>query len=252
MYCMKLIDTHCHIHSSDYKLDGDEVYARSVKEGVFKMICVGTDIEDSKLAVTFVKNHKAAYASIGVHPHYAKNGIVGLKDLVKENKVVAVGEIGLDYFYENSSREDQIKILEEQIQLAIENNLPIIFHIREAFDDFWPVLANFTAVRGVLHSFTDSMENLERAVSLGLYVGVNGIATFTKDRSQIEMFSKIPLDNLVLETDAPYLTPKSRRGKVNEPVFVGEVAEYLSTARSTSVDELALRTTQNATNLFNL
>ena len=249
---MKLIDTHCHIHSSDYKLDADEVYGRALEKGVFKMICVGTSVEDSRLAVDFAIGHNNVFSSVGVHPHEAKHGLEGIDGLLKEKKVVAIGEIGLDYFYSHSEHSIQIDIFEQQLQLAQDNGLPAIFHVREAFDDFWPVLNNFSNIKGVLHSFTDTSENLEKALGLGLYIGVNGISTFTKDADQQAMFARIPLDSLLLETDSPYLTPKSRRGNVNEPVFVREVAEYISAVQSTPVDELATRTTQNATNLFHI
>lgn len=249
---MQLIDTHCHIHSSDYKLNSEEAYKRAINGGVVKMICVGTSVEDSCLAVDFAPKHENIFASVGVHPHEAKHGIEGLKDLVAKDRVVAIGEIGLDYFYSHSEHDVQIAIFEQQLQLATDNNLPVIFHVREAFDDFWPVLDNFSGIRGVLHSFTDSTNNLEKALGRGLYIGVNGISTFTKDADQQAMFTQIPLDSLLLETDSPYLTPKSMRGNVNEPVFVREVAEYISTAQSTPVDELAARTTRNATNLFHI
>ncbi len=249
---MKLIDTHCHIHSSDYKLDADEVYGRALEKGVFKMICVGTSVEDSRLAVDFAIGHNNVFSSVGVHPHEAKHGLEGIDGLLKEKKVVAIGEIGLDYFYSHSEHSIQIDIFEQQLQLAQDNGLPAIFHVREAFDDFWPVLNNFSNIKGVLHSFTDTSENLEKALGLGLCIGVNGISTFTKDTDQQAMFARIPLDSLLLETDSPYLTPKSRRGNVNEPVFVREVAEYISAVQSTPVDELAARTTRNATNLFHI
>lgn len=247
---MQLIDTHCHIHSKDYKLDAEQVYEQALQGGVYKMICVGTGVEDSQLATVFAGSHENVFASVGVHPHETKLGIDGLDGLVNKDKVVAIGEIGLDYYYTHSSKATQIAIFEKQLQLARDHDLPVIFHIREAFEDFWPVIANFPGVRGVLHSFTDSMTNLEKALEKGFYIGVNGISTFTKDSDQQKMFASIPIESLLLETDAPYLTPQSKRGKVNEPVYVREVAESISTVQSTPVDELALQTTHNATNLF--
>lgn len=247
---MQLIDTHCHIHSADYKLASDEVYQTALNSGVSKMICVGTDVSDSRLAIDFAANHSAAFASIGVHPHEAKHGIDGLKELVNQKKVVAVGEIGLDYFYEHSDKKTQMEVFEAQLQIAADANLPVIFHVREAFDDFWPIVDKFTDIKGVLHSFTDTQANAYKALQRGLYIGINGIATFTKDQNQQDMYKGLPLEKILLETDAPYLTPVPHRGKLNEPVFVREVARYLSTVRSTSVDELALLTTHNATNLF--
>lgn len=249
---MKLIDTHCHIHSVDYKLDSNEVYQRALGDGVEKIICVGTDVADSKLATEFASKNEGVFASVGVHPHEAKHGIEGLKELASKSKVVAIGEIGLDYFYEHSDRQTQIDIFEQQLQIADDNNLPVIFHVREAFDDFWPIVEKFPNIKGVLHSFTDSQENAEKAIGKGFLIGINGIATFTKDTAQQQVYASVPIDKIILETDSPYLTPVPYRGKLNEPVFVREVARYLSTVRSTSVDELALQTTRNATNLFHI
>lgn len=249
---MQLIDTHCHIHSADYKLDCEEVYKRAIAGGVTKIICVGTDIKDSRLAIDFAKNHRGAFASIGVHPHEAKHGTGGLRELVGEEKIVAIGETGLDYFYSHSDKPSQTKALEVQLQLALDVDLPVIFHVREAFEDFWSVFNNFSKVRGVLHSFTDSQKNLEKALENNLYIGINGISTFTKDETQRDMFAQIPLESIVLETDAPYLTPKNRRGKVNEPLFVGDVAQHIATFHPATFKKIATQTTNNAANLFNI
>lgn len=249
---MKLVDTHCHIHSADYQKNAEEVYATALEADIFKMICVGTDVNDSERAVAFASSHDHAWASVGVHPHEAKDGVEGIESLITQNKVVAVGEIGLDYFYTHSPRDIQIKALERQLQWAQDADKPVIFHVREAYDDFWPALAQFPKVRGVLHSFTDSQKNLEKALGKGLYIGVNGIATFTKDQGQREMLRTIPLESLLLETDAPYLTPAPHRGKVNEPAFVELVAAYMCQMRSISLEELATYTTRNATHLFHI
>jgi TatD DNase family protein len=167
-------------------------------------------------------------------------------------KLIAVGEIGLDYFYTHSPREMQIKALEAQIDLALRHDLPVIFHVREAFDDFWPIYDNFHGVRGELHSFTDSAANLEQGLKRGLYVGVNGISTFTKVEEQRAVFASVPLDRLLLETDAPFLTPVPFRGKVNEPAFVKQIAEFHADIRNTTVDQIADATSMNAQTLFNL
>lgn len=170
----------------------------------------------------------------------------------RPGKLVAIGEVGLDYFYTHSPKEVQIKALEEQLQLALDYHLPVIFHVRDAFTDFWPILDNFPGIRGELHSFTDNRANLEEGLERGLYIGVNGISTFTKDQAQQELFAQIPLENLLLETDAPFLTPAPFRGKVNEPAFVREVARFHADARGVLFDELASKTTANATALFAL
>lgn len=247
-----LIDTHCHIHESNYPLDIGDVLARARHHGVNQMICVGTNEQSSKEAVEFAGNHEHVYAAIGVHPHDTKDGYQGIESLFADSNVVAVGEIGLDYFYAHSPREVQIQALEVQMQMALDHNKPIIFHVRDAFDDFWPIFDNFAGIRGELHSFTDTKEQLERALARGLYIGVNGISTFTKDEAQKEMFASIPMERLLLETDAPFLTPVPFRGKVNEPAFVRSVAEHHAKIRGLSLDDIAAATTANATALFAL
>jgi TatD DNase family protein len=230
------------------------VLAKARSSGVTKLICVGTSEASSREAVEFAKQHADVYSSIGVHPHDTKDGY-DLSSLVserKEGKIVAVGEIGLDYFYTHSPRDVQIAALEAQIDLALKNDLPVIFHVREAFSDFWPIFDNFKGIRGELHSFTDTSKQLEEGLKRGLLVGVNGISTFTKDESQKKMFSEIPLNRLLLETDAPFLTPVPFRGKVNEPAFVRNVAEHHAQIRGISLEEIAAATTANADALFAL
>lgn len=250
-----LVDTHCHIHEANYALDIGDVMQRAHHQGVAKMICVGTSEESSREAVAFAAQHDHVSAALGVHPHDTKDGYDGLAEILANDptNVVAIGEIGLDYFYTHSPREVQIEALKQQIELALAHDLPIIFHVREAFDDFWPIFDSYEGkIRGVLHSFTDSQANMEAAIARGLYIGVNGISTFTKDEAQKEMFASIPLNKLILETDAPFLTPIPFRGKVNEPAFVRQVAEHHAKIRGLSLDELATSTTANAHALFAL
>jgi TatD DNase family protein len=250
---MSLVDTHCHIHEANYSLDIGDTLARAHRAGVNQMICVGTSVDSSRKAVTFANQHEHIYASIGVHPHDTKDGYREIDNLDVDNgKIVAVGEIGLDYFYTHSPREVQITALEWQIDLALKHQLPIIFHIRDAFDDFWPIFDNFHGLRGVLHSFTDTNANLSEGLKRELYIGVNGISTFTKDEAQKEMFLTIPMEKMLLETDAPFLTPVPLRGKINEPAFVRHVAEFQAHVREVSLDEIAAATTANARALFAL
>jgi TatD DNase family protein len=247
-----LIDTHCHIHES-YELPLDEVLQRAKAVDVSQMICVGTSEASSKQAVEFCESHQEAFASIGVHPHDTKDGYEEIAQLAgTSDKIVAVGEVGLDYFYTHSPKEMQLEALKTQIEVALRHDLPIIFHVREAFDDFWPIFEQYEGIRGVLHSFTDSKENMEKAVEKGLYIGVNGISTFTKDEVQKAMFDAIPLDRILFETDAPFLTPNPYRGKINQPAYVRVVAEYHAQRRGISFDEIADISSQNARALFHL
>ena len=247
-----LVDTHCHIHES-YELPIKDVLARSAEAGVDTYICVGTSEESSKQAIEFADSHQEAFAAIGVHPHDTKDGYSEINSLASSSeKVVAVGEIGLDYFYTHSPREVQIEALKAQIEVALAHDLPIIFHVREAFGDFWPIFDSYSGIRGELHSFTDTAKNLQKAIARGLYIGINGISTFTKDETQKNTFDSIPLDRLLLETDAPFLTPAPLRGKINEPAYVKLVAEYHANRRGISLEEIAAATTANARALFKI
>jgi TatD DNase family protein len=268
---MQLFDTHCHIQSVGLaggerstremwakagETSVDAIVARAHEAGVTKMICVGCDVDDSVLAVECVKTRENLYASIGIHPHEAvryvdrQEELARFEQLTSEAEVVAIGECGLDYFYTHSPREEQIKMLTFQLELAKKHDLPVIFHVREAFADFWPILDQFEGIRGVLHSFTDNLANMEKAVQKGLYIGVNGIATFAKQPEQLAMYKAIPLKNLLLETDAPFLTPVPFRGKICEPKHVALTAEFLSSLRGETVSEISETTTHNAEKLF--
>lgn len=253
-----LIDSHCHIHDTEYNFDIESIIQNAKNNDVQKIICIGTNQADSINVTEFVNKYENIYASVGVHPHEVKNGWMDIEKLLELNdsKIVAVGEIGLDYHYDHSPRDIQKKALKDQIELALKFNLPIIFHVREAFDDFWPIIDEYLSagqqIRGVLHSFTDSPENAEKAIERGLFIGINGYSTFAKDPGQKSVYKSYSIDKIILETDAPYLTPVPFRGKVNEPAFVKNIAEYLCEVRNISFNEIATITTQNAEKLFNI
>lgn len=271
---MKLIDTHCHIHEAWRSVNGDDATAklwdkagrpkvediinRAVDAGVERMICVGTTLPDSKMVIEFVHNRQNVWASIGIHPHDAKN-CVNFPDRLKEfaglatnPKVIAVGECGLDYYYNHSSKAEQEKILRFQIELALDHNLPMIFHVREAFEDFWPIFDSYAGIKGIVHSFTATHKELGQIIERGLYVGLNGIMTFTKNEAQLAAAKAVPLDRLVLETDAPFLAPTPFRGKVCEPMYIQVIAEFLAELRNEEVETLALATTKNAQDLLRI
>ncbi len=275
---MQLVDSHCHIHSvGGFADEGsgpgnvwnklhasttEEILERAHAADVTKMLCVGCDITDSRRAVDFVQRYQNTWATVGVHPHeasrFAGDDAVWqhMAELADKPKVVAIGECGFDYFYEHSDKQSQRQILEKQIELALEKDLPLIFHVRDAFDDFWPVFDRYNSsakpIRGVLHSFTDIQANLERALGHNLCIGVNGIVTFAKKAEQISMYKAVPLDRLLLETDAPFLTPVPFRGKICEPVHIRTIAEFLAGARGQTLEEIARVTTNNAQQLFGI
>lgn len=268
---MSLIDTHCHIQSAGLAegerttrdlwakapgLTPDQILANAREAGVTKMLCVGCDLRDSQLAIEFAERHDGCAATIGIHPHEAQHYAgqqLKLQEfawLVGRPSVVGVGECGLDFYYNHSPKEAQKSVLKFQIELALAHDLPLIFHVREAFADFWSIFDSYSGIRGVLHSFTDSYENLQNAVRRGLFIGVNGIATFAKSDEQRTVYKSIPLENLLLETDAPFLTPTPYRGTINEPKHVKRVAEYLEELRGEATGTIARQTTANATQLF--
>ena len=260
---LRLIDSHCHVHDTEFFADNrEELYQQTIAAGI-GMICVGTDQRSSRQAVEFAASRDWVWAAVGVHPHDSKDGWGDVERLLKaraeDSPIVAIGEIGLDYYYNHSPRDVQIQALEAQLQLAIDYDLPVSFHIRDGaagqisvWDDFWPIFDNFHDLRGVLHSFTDTRLNLDKGFARGLYVGLNGISTFTKDQAQRELFASIPLERLLLETDAPFLTPKPFRGKLNKPEYVELVAKYWAAERKLVLRELEKAATDNTVKLFGL
>lgn len=255
---IQLVDTHCHIQFRDYGLDPAEAIENALQAGVSRLILVGCTLEDSRAAVEMAAKYSKVWASIGLHPHEGakyvndKAALDEFSLLASQPKVVAVGETGLDYYYNHSPKADQARLLKFQLDLAQKHDLPLIFHVREAFDDFWQIVDQYSGVRGVVHSFSSNTANLTDIIKRELYVGLNGIMTFTKDEQQLEAAKTLPLSKMLLETDAPFLTPKPFRGKIGEPKYVRTTAEFLSELRSEKLTDLAAATTENAKTLFKL
>lgn len=265
---IELVDTHCHIHFADYEMPPEEAIANARKAGVTRMIAVGCTLEDSKLGIALAAQHDQVWASIGLHPHEGAvyvdddNALQEFHSLAGKPKVVAVGEIGLDYYYEHSNRDVQKKLLRYQLTVAQEHNLPVIFHVRDTkrvapadkdsvWSDFWPIYDEFKP-RGVIHSFSAGREELQQILKRDLLVGLNGIMTFSKDPEQLAAAKAVPLAKIVVETDAPFLTPTPFRGTMCEPKHVAVTAEFLSNLRGESLEEFAQVTTNNAIGLFDL
>ena len=250
-----LFDTHCHIHDSEFFLENREQAYQESRDANVTMVCVGTNQQSSLEAITFSEAHPGCYPVVGIHPHESADAdISAFRELVEthKNTIVGIGEIGLDYFYTHSPREVQLQVLRDQLQIAVDYNLPVSFHVREAFDDFWPVFDEFPSVRGILHSFTDTQENLDKAIKRSLYIGVNGISTFTKSPEQRKLFKDVPLEYIVLETDAPFLTPAPFRGKMNKPAYVAMVAQHQAELKEVSLDYVVQVTTANAQGIFGI
>jgi len=257
-----MIDSHCHIHSSAFELDGDVIIAESKAAGVTKFVCVGTDVDDSRGAVAFAATRAEVWASVGIHPHEAKKEsarIGEINKLASRDRVVAIGECGLDYWYEYSPRDIQKRIFEKQLKIGLKHDLPFIFHIRgsksdpnDAFVDFFKIVEKYENIRGVVHSFSAGHDQLKGVLSKSLKVGVNGIATFSQDQSMLRALTVMPSGVFMLETDTPYLTPVPKRGKVNSPKYMGYTAKFLAELRETTVADIETSTTRTAEQLFGI
>ncbi len=253
-----LIDSHCHLHDQEwFTPDQAEQFLQDAHTaGVDQVIVIGTDPEDSANAQAFAAAHENVFCTYGIHPEYAnshpKPPVVdaqALSALVRPTesnpKLVAIGEIGLDYHYEPFDRAAQIRLFEQMLQLARDLRLPVSLHIREAFDDALPILDNFPDVKGVVHSFTASKKILKQVLARNFYVGVNGLITYST-------LHLPPLEKMLLETDAPFLTPVPFRGKINTPGYVRNIAAYLAEKLGVAEVNIAEQTTNNAKQLFHL
>lgn len=255
---MEFVDTHCHIHFGNYPHKAEEVIEAAAKAGVKKIICVGCSLNDSRLAIELAAKHTNVWASVGAHPHDGPDYLgepraaEKFESLLAEPKVVAVGEIGLDYFHQHTSREDQERVLRSQLDIAEFSGLPFIFHVRDAWEDFWRIISDYRIENAVVHSFSAGKKELGQVLERGFYVGLNGIMTFTKDEAQLLAAKKVPLNRLLLETDAPFLTPKPDRGKVCEPRHAVNTAKFLANLRGESLASIAKASTKNAEKLFKI
>ncbi len=253
-----LVDTHTHIHNpEDCDGSAEEIFAHAHSLGVDKIITIGTSPADSLMARDFAEKYAAKGETIfwtyGYHPNsYDESGRKTLTndinmalEALKSPQNVGVGEIGLDYHYDGYDAEMQRELLLEMLQIAQDQKKPVSFHIREAFDDFWPIFDNFHLPTSVVHSFSDSKKNLREALNRNLFIGVNGLSTFAS-------IAHPPLERIVLETDAPYLTPAQFRGKMNRPGYVRGIAEWAAEYYKVDLEEVEKITTANAELIYKI
>ena len=253
-----LIDSHAHL--DDGRFDRDrEILIKSLKEnGIDLVVNPGADLQSSIKAVALAEEYENIYAAVGVHPHSAKemdHSTIGiLKSFTNREKVIAIGEIGLDYHYDNSPRDIQRERFIEQINLAKEVNLPIIVHSRSASGDTFDILkeAQDGNLEGVLHCYSGSVEMAIEYIKLGFYISIAGPVTFKNSRVLKEVVREVPLDKLLIETDSPYLTPEPYRGKRNEPIYVRYVAGTIAEIKGTSFEDIAKATGENTRRLFRI
>ncbi len=252
-----LVDSHCHLDFPDFADELDAVVARAEAAGVGRMMTISTRVREQAKLLAIAERFSNVYCSVGTHPHHAdeEDGISTdeLIALTRHPKVVALGEAGLDYFYEHGSPEAQARGFRAHIAAARETGLPLVIHTREADEDCGHILEEEMtkgAFRAVLHCYTGGRELAMKAVALGLYVGFTGILTFKKSDALRALAAELPSDRILIETDAPYLAPGKFRGKRNEPSYVVETAKVLADARGVSFDDISRQTTENFFRLF--
>ena len=243
-------DSHCHV---PYEGVGVEVVAEARAAGVARLVTVGTDVAQSRAAIAVARDHDGVWATAGLHPHDAKEGLEGIEALLAEPEVVAVGECGLDYFYDHSPRDVQRAVFAAQIALAHQHDLALVIHTRDAWDDTFDVLAGEGVPgRTVFHCFTGGPDEARRALDLGAHLSFSGIVTFKTADDLRAAAALCPLDRVLVETDSPYLTPVPHRGRRNTPAYVPLVGAGVAAARGVGVDEVAAATWANAERVFRL
>jgi len=253
-----LIDTHAHLDSGQFNADRDAVITRAAQNGVSHILTIGCDLESSRASVEIAADHPAIYAAVGIHPHSAEEadaaGIESLRRLADTGKVVAVGEIGLDFYRDRAPRETQRQSFRMQIRLAREIGKPIIVHDREAHQEVLDILREENAgeVGGVLHCFSGDLAMARACIELGFYISFPGTITYPKNDMAREVVRRIPVDHMLVETDSPYLAPQAFRGRRNEPAFVRHTAEMIAEIKGLTVEDVARITTLNAFNLFGI
>ena len=258
---MDLIDSHAHIDFPQFDPDREAVLQRAREAGVNTLLAIGTGPGPEKLdaALPYAEQYRWIYGSIGIHPHEAKEASAQhfdeLARLAKHPKIIAWGEIGLDYFYDHSPREVQAEVFRKQMELAQAAKLPIIIHCRDAWDDCLALLERYwkpTGLGGILHCFTGTPEHARRGVESGFLVSFAGNSTYPKTQSIRDVAKVLPLDLMLIETDAPFLAPQPYRGKRNEPAYVAEVAKTLANVRNLPAEEIAATTASNFRRFFGI
>lgn len=250
-----IFDSHSHYDSEQFSKEGREIVKKLFEDGLSGIIHAGTDLESSRFGIALSKEFDKFYTSVGFHPEYASNvsdeDLKELASLSDEEKVVAIGEIGLDYHYEGYDREKQIYIFEEQLKLAKKKDLPVIIHSRDATEDTMAILKKYRP-KGVLHCFSGSAETAKEVLALGMYIGFTGVVTFKNAKKAISVLEILPLDRLLLETDCPYMAPEPFRGKRCQSDMIEFTAKKAAEVMGVGVNELLAATEDNVKRLFRI
>tara|TARA_Y100000590_G_scaffold330747_1_gene375763 strand:+ start:210 stop:962 length:753 start_codon:yes stop_codon:yes gene_type:complete len=250
---MELIDTHSHIYYDKYT-DINNVLDRAKENNIAKIICVGVDIESSEKSIALAEKYDMIYATAGYHPHESKDTDIKylheLENLLSHNKVVALGEIGLDFFYKHSDQKTQIRVFEEQLELAKSLNMPCVIHNRESDKELIESIENTNNNNGVIHCFASNLDLAKKLLKLNFHLSFTGLITFADELKKV--VENIPLERIMIETDSPYLTPVPHRGKRNEPYMVKYVAQEIAKIKKIPFHEVAKKTSITAKEFFGI
>ena len=251
---MKIIDSHVHLNSERFDEDRDEVLKR-IEENLDFVVNIGYDLESSEISVDYANKYSFVYATIGFHPDeiegYSDEAEKKLEELAKNKKVLAIGEIGLDYHWMTRPKEEQWEIFRRQLRLARKLNKPVVIHTREAMEDTINILNEFPDITGILHCYPGSVETAKRMIDR-FYLGIGGVLTFKNARKLIDVVTDIPIEKLVIETDCPYMAPTPYRGQRNEPIYTEEIAKKIAELKNISYDEVVRITNENTRKAYRM
>lgn len=251
-----MIDTHCHFNDEAYFNDLDLVINKALDNDVKKLIIVGFDNQTIERAIKITNDYECCYLAIGYHPEVANDineeDLIKLEELIIKNKPVAIGEIGLDYYWVKDNKDKQKWLFRKQIELAKKYNLPIIIHSRDAIADTLEIVKEFDGIKGVMHAYSGSLEMAKEFIKKGFYLGIGGVITFNNAKSLKEVAMNIDLSKILLETDCPYLTPVPFRGKRNESSYIPLIAKKIAEIKEISIEEVSNITDENVKTLFNI
>ena len=251
---MKIIDSHVHLNSERFDEDRDEVFKR-IEENLDFVVNIGYDLESSEISVDYANKYSFVYATIGFHPDeiegYSDEAEKKLEELAKNKKVLAIGEIGLDYHWMTRPKEEQWEIFRRQLRLARKLNKPVVIHKREAMEDTINILNEFPDITGILHCYPGSVETAKRMIDR-FYLGIGGVLTFKNARKLIDVVTDIPIEKLIIETDCPYMAPTPYRGQRNEPIYTEEVAKKIAELKNISYDEVVRITNENTRKAYRM
>ena len=251
-----MIDSHCHLDHEPLSNNLDDILKRSKIVGITKLLTICTNLQSFKNILNIIKKDEMIFGTFGIHPHETHNDIINQKDIIenvnKDRKIIGVGETGLDFYYNNSEKESQIKSFEKHIKASIELDIPIIVHSRNAENETYDILQNFKndKLKILMHCFTGSKDFAKKLLTLDSYFSASGIITFKNSIELQETFKFLPIDNLLIETDSPFLAPVPKRGKKNEPSFIDFTATKLAEIKNISKEDLIVKTTDNFNKLF--